>query len=174
MGGRLVKSDFITHSGSHQSSAWIQNPSWSRVWQKSLQQKSDIALPDSQVVSSNSMSSFTMWPVLVGCGWSLLIPINFRLFPLVTPGSGCCDITGLALNTGTLGVSAGQTKLVTSRIVHSTFPLLPILPSSAKPSLSPSWQLQPSWLSKALFCISPTPPPMPVDSSSAKHIVSLE
>ena len=33
VGGRLVKTDFITHSGSHQSSAWIQNPSWSRVWQ---------------------------------------------------------------------------------------------------------------------------------------------
>ena len=31
--GRLVKSDFITHSGSHQSTAWIQNPSSSRVWQ---------------------------------------------------------------------------------------------------------------------------------------------
>ena len=32
--GGLVKSDFITHSGSHQSTAWIQNPSSSRVWQK--------------------------------------------------------------------------------------------------------------------------------------------
>ena len=31
--GGLVKSDFITHSGSHQSTAWIQNPSLSRVWQ---------------------------------------------------------------------------------------------------------------------------------------------
>ena len=30
---RLVKSDFRSHSGSHQSTAWIQNPSWSRVWQ---------------------------------------------------------------------------------------------------------------------------------------------
>ena len=27
LGGRLVKSDFITHSGSNQSSVWIQNPS---------------------------------------------------------------------------------------------------------------------------------------------------
>ena len=27
---RLVKSDFRSHSGSHQSTAWIQNPSWSR------------------------------------------------------------------------------------------------------------------------------------------------
>ena len=33
VGGRLVKSDFRSHSGSHQSPAWIQNPSWSRVWQ---------------------------------------------------------------------------------------------------------------------------------------------
>ena len=31
--GGLVKSDFRTHSGSHQSTAWIQNPSSSRVWQ---------------------------------------------------------------------------------------------------------------------------------------------
>ena len=35
VGGRLVKSDFRSHSGSHQSPAWIQNPSWSRVWQQS-------------------------------------------------------------------------------------------------------------------------------------------
>ena len=34
VGGRLVKCDFRSHSGSHQSSAWIQNPSWSQVWQK--------------------------------------------------------------------------------------------------------------------------------------------
>ena len=30
VGGRLVKSDFISHSGSHQSSAWIENRSRSR------------------------------------------------------------------------------------------------------------------------------------------------
>ena len=35
MVGGLVKSDFRTHSGSHQSTAWIQNPSSSRVWQQS-------------------------------------------------------------------------------------------------------------------------------------------
>ena len=29
----MVKCDFRSHSGSHQSSAWIQNSSWSRVWQ---------------------------------------------------------------------------------------------------------------------------------------------
>ena len=29
----LVKSDYLTHSGFHQSSAWIQNPSSSQVWQ---------------------------------------------------------------------------------------------------------------------------------------------
>ena len=33
MGGRLVKSDSRSHSGSHQRSALIQNPSLSRVWQ---------------------------------------------------------------------------------------------------------------------------------------------
>ena len=31
--GGLVKFDFRTHSGSHQSTAWIQNISSSRVWQ---------------------------------------------------------------------------------------------------------------------------------------------
>ena len=34
VGGGLVKCDFRSHSGSHQSSAWIQNPSSSRVWKK--------------------------------------------------------------------------------------------------------------------------------------------
>ena len=34
VGGRLVKCDFRSHSGSYQSSAWIQNPCSSRrVWQ---------------------------------------------------------------------------------------------------------------------------------------------
>ena len=33
VGGRLVKSDFRSHSGSYQISAWIQDPSQSRVWQ---------------------------------------------------------------------------------------------------------------------------------------------
>ena len=33
-GGGSVKSDFMTHSGSHhQGTAWIQNPNSSRVWQ---------------------------------------------------------------------------------------------------------------------------------------------
>ena len=36
MGGRLVKCDFRSHSGSYQSSAWIQNSSSSRVWQYSI------------------------------------------------------------------------------------------------------------------------------------------
>ena len=32
-GGWFIKSDFITHSGTHRITAWIQNPSLSRVWQ---------------------------------------------------------------------------------------------------------------------------------------------
>ena len=36
MGGGWVKCDFRSHFGSHQSSAWIKNPSSSRVWQKIL------------------------------------------------------------------------------------------------------------------------------------------
>ena len=33
MGGMFVNMDFRSHSGSDQSSAWIQNPSLSRVWE---------------------------------------------------------------------------------------------------------------------------------------------
>ena len=51
------------------------------------------AAPGSQLVSSNRVSSRSTRLVLPGCGWSLFQSSNFRLFPLVDPCPGSCDIT---------------------------------------------------------------------------------